>query len=382
MDESIATSPSDVRLTHAGLTFLLGMSATTLSGVLLLSGPIFATGLTGLIFLLLCRRFATRLLSGVHVSRSLPHRARAGESFTVNTLITADSSFPEGTTIYFTDPLSSTRKARKLKLSDIQPTALLYTGKLAQRGYLRSQHWTMRSSWPLGLYTVSHGATFQDSHSLLVHPKPFLPNRLKSHLSRLSLESFESSHEPPDPASDFRLLREFQSGDAVHRIHWPVSLRSGELHVSELEPPRPKPRCYGILIHSYEPAGQVLTPETFEMILRMATGLLSRFLREEVPIVFRHYPDKAIKLSRRTSFESTLDRLALCRRKSLSSLEPLRVTASDFQKCDEVFVLSDCPREHWEVGLREIFAQSTLIDAISLTSQSRPGLKTRLRLPA
>ena len=116
------------------------------------------------------------------------------------------------------------------------------------------------------------------------------------------------------------------------------------------------------------------------MILRIATGLLSRFQREEIPLVFRHYPDKGTNLSHRTSFESTLDRLALCRRESLSSLASLHATAGDFRNCDEVFVLSDCPREAWEQTLRESFAQSTCIDATSLTSQSRPGLKTRLGL--
>ena len=168
----------------------------------------------------------------------------------------------------------------------------------------------------------------------------------------------------------------------MKRIHWPASLRTGHLQVSELEPPRPKPRRYGILIHSYEPAGQVLTPETFEMILRIAAGLLQRFQHEEIPVVFRQYPDIPASLAHRSEVSQALDRLALCRRHPLVSLDPLTTAARDFRHCDEVFLLSDCPRREWEAVLREHFPANTCIDATSLSSHSRPSLKTRLRLTA
>jgi len=240
----------------------------------------------------------------------------------------------------------------------------------------------MVSTWPLGLFLTKQSGAFRDSDTLLLQPKPFLPQRLRSHLQRLALEAIENSSEPPDPVADFRLLREFRPGDSVKRIHWPASLRSGQLQVAELEPPRPKPRRYGIFMHAYEPAGQVLTPETFEMILRIAAGLLQRFQHEEIPVVFRHYPDKPASLTHRSEVEEALDHLALCRRRPLGTLEALAAAARDFRHCDEVFLLSDCPRSEWEASLREHFPANTCIDATSLGSQSRPGLKTRLRLPA
>lgn len=380
MDEATTASATQVRLTPAGGAALAAALTTTLAGLVLLSGPVFSVGLTGLAILRLCRHLAFRHLSGIGIIRSLPHRAQAGESFPVETMITRGQRFPAGITIRFTDPLAAMRQDRAIAPANDRTSLLRYTGKSPRRGFYRARHWTMRSTWPLGLFEGTRSGAFQDSNPVIVQPKPFLPNRLKSHLNRLSLESAENSPAPPEPAADFRLLREFRSGDPIRSINWPSSLRSGQLHVSELEPPRPKPRAYGILVHSHEPAGQVLTPETFEMILRITTGLLFRFQREEIPLVFRHYPDKATTLSNRSAFEAALDRLALCRRMPSTSIESLCAAAGDFRNCDEVFILSDCPGVEWGEALREHFTRSTCIDATSLTSQSRPGLKTRLRL--
>lgn len=383
MDESPA-SPAFapvVSITPAGTVALVAAVVPTAVGALMLSAPIFASGLLALVLLGVARIAARRHLGGMRVKRELPARGRTGESFTVETRLVTGSAFPAGTAVRFRDPLASTTGGKRLIPGDAMP-ALRYTGKSSRRGIHRPRPWTITSTWPLGLFTTERSGAFHDNDTLLLQPKPFLPQRLSSHLERLALESVENSPEPPDPVSDFRLLREFRPGDSVKRIHWPASLRTGHLQVSELEPPRPKPRRYGILIHSYEPAGQVLTPETFEMILRIAAGLLQRFQHEEIPVVFRQYPDIPASLAHRSEVSQALDRLALCRRHPLVSLDPLTTAARDFRHCDEVFLLSDCPRREWEAVLREHFPANTCIDATSLSSHSRPGLKTRLRLTA
>lgn len=383
MDESPA-SPAFapvVSITPAGTVALVAAVVPTAVGALMLSAPIFASGLLALVLLGVARIAARRHLGGMRVKRELPARGRTGESFTVETRLVTGSAFPAGTSVRFRDPLASTTGEKRLIPGDAMP-ALRYTGKSSRRGIHRPRPWTITSTWPLGLFTTKRSGAFHDNDTLLLQPKPFLPQRLRSHLERLALESVENSPEPPDPVSDFRLLREFRPGDSVKRIHWPASLRTGHLQVSELEPPRPKPRRYGILIHSYEPAGQVLTPETFEMILRIAAGLLQRFQHEEIPVVFRQYPDIPASLAHCSEVSQALDHLALCRRHPLVSLDPLTTAARDFRHCDEVFLLSDCPRREWEAVLREHFPANTCIDATSLSSHSRPGLKTRLRLTA
>lgn len=388
MDESPsspapATSIASARLTSTGVIALVVSLVTTAAGLVLLSGPIFSTGTLALILLGLARVAARRHLLGTTVQRDLPPRGRTGESFPVEIRIIPGPAFPGGMSIVFRDPLASTEGAKLIVPGRTRsPSALRYTGKSSRRGHHRPGPWTMVSTWPLGLFATEWSGPFCDSEALLLHPKPFFPQALHTRLQQLVLEAIENSTEPADPVSDFRLLREFRPGDTVKRIHWPASLRSRRLQVAELEPPHPKPRHYGIFLHAYEPAGQILTPDTFELILRIAAGLLQRFQNEEIPILFQHYPDRATSLTHRSEITRTLDHIAICQRRPLAILEPLAAAARDFRHCDEVFLLSDCPRREWEVALYRFFPVSTCIDATSLSSYSQAGMQKRLRLPA
>jgi len=384
MDESPA-SPAFapvVSLTPAGTIALVAAVVTTAIGVLMLSGPIFASGSLALALLGIARLAARHHLDGMRVKRELPSRGRTGESFTVETCLFPGVAFPAGTSVRFRDPLASTTGEKRLVPGDATP-ALRYTGKSSRRGIHRPRPWTITSTWPLGLFTTERSAAFHDSDTLPAPPRSPFSRRgcdptLKN--SRWSPSRTRPNRPIPSPIS----ASSASSAPATRSSAstGPRALRTGQLQVAELEPPRPKPRRYGILIHTYEPAGQVLTPETFEMILRIAAGLLQRFQRDEIPVVFRHYPDKPASLTHRSEIEQALDHLALCHKRPLSSLDAVAAAAGDFRHCDEVFILSDCPRGEWETILREQFPANTCIDSTSLSSQSRPGLKTRLRLPA
>lgn len=368
---------TDLRLTPTGITAGLTALTATLGGLITFSGPVFSAGLAGFVIIGLSRLLASRHLSRVNVSRTLPARARAGESFAVKTTIHPGNRFPGEMNISFSDPVSALIKDRRMTLTNRHEISLRYTGKSMARGPLHPGKWTIHSTWPLGFFSVKRFGYFHDSHSLILLPKPYLPGKLRRHLHALARESGNRSLEPSDPSSEFRLLREFRAGDPVRSIHWPGSLRTSRLQVSELEPPRPKPRSFGILIHSYSPPGQLLTPGTFEMLLRIATGLLLRFKSEEIPVLFSNIPQQMVTLKNKTLFDAQLDSLALIRRTPLHSLSPLLHAAEDFQQCDEVFVLSDCPKSEWEAPLQSLFKRCTCIDVSSLKRNSVPELPGR-----
>lgn len=378
-----ATPAPSVRLTPSGGIALAGSLGTVLAGALLLSGPVFATGVLALVLLAASRCAARRHLLGTTVRRVLPPRGHSGESFPVQTNIVPGPFFPAGTTLAFRDPLAPATGGKRIAPTGAGiPVTLRYTGKSAQRGRHRPRFWKLRSTWPLGLFATDLSGPFRDSATLLLRPGPLLPESLLDHLQQLAREAIVNAPEPPDPTADFRLLREFRSGDAVKRIHWPASLRSGRLQVAESEPPHPKPRRYGLFLHSYEPAGQILTPETFETILRIAAGLLLRFQREEISVLFLHHPGRPVSLTHRGDTARILDHLATCRRHPFRALAPLAAAGRAFRHCDEIFLLSDCPRHEWEKVLRPAFPSPTCIDATSLSGHSRGEIKKRVRLPA
>lgn len=365
-----------------------GLVATTLTalmvaaGLLLLSGAIVAAGLAAAVFLIVCRWLSARHLAGFRVSRELPRRARAGESFSMALRVEPGPSFPQGTPVRFTDPLAPAVRDREVVAALAESPPLRCTGLAHRRGPLPSRPWTLSSDWPLGLFVSERSGGFHDDHATLVLPSPWLPTRLHDRLERLSIESADRPLEPADPLSEFRLLREFRNGDPVRGIHWPSSLRSGRLQFAETEPPRPRPLRYGIHVHSHEPAGSVVLPENHETILRIVAGLLLRFQREEIPVVFCQAPGRPLGLAERGDFTARLDALALSRRQPLASLDRIFAAPSGpdpFRDCDEVFVLGDGPLANWEDAARARFPRSTCIDTTTLTTGRRPGLLTRTR---
>lgn len=374
--------PASTRLTRTGLASCAIAAATTLWGLVTFSGPVLGVGLAAMVLLLVCRSLALRHLEGFFVERDLPRRARAGESFPMALCLRPGSRFPAGTPVLFTDPLAPAVREKALSPDDGGPFPIRCTGLAHRRGPLPQRPWTLASVWPLGLFLTKQHGQFRDDHAPLVLPRPWLPARLHERLAQLSLESAERPTEPADPVAEFRFLREFRHGDPVRGIHWPTSLRSGRLQFAETEPPRPKPLCYGIYLHSYEAPGTIVTPETYELILRIATGLLLRFQHEGIPVVFAQPFTAAIRLHERIEFTALLEALALSQRRPFSSLRDgfphLRESRNDpFALCDEVFVLGDGQLQDWEDAARERFPRSTCLDANRLTSASRPALKVR-----
>lgn len=371
------------RPTTAGLVATTVTALTVAAGLLLLSGPLLAAGLAAGLFLLVCRWLAARHLAGFAVTRDLPRRARAGESFSMALRIEAGPAFPAGAVFRFTDPLAPAVRDRAVTAPGDGPAPLRCTGLAHRRGPLPVRPWTIASTWPLGLFVSETSGPFRDDHATLVLPKPRLPAQLHDRLERLSIESADRPLEPADPLSEFRLLREFRNGDPVRGIHWPSSLRSGRLQFAETEPPRPKPLRYGIFLHSHEPAGSVMLPENYETILRIVAGLLSRFQREEIPVVFCQAPERPVVLRERDAFAARLDLLALSRRHPLASAERIFAAAGSgpdpFRDCDEVFVLGDGALAHWEDAARARFPRCTCLDTTTLTTGRRPGLLTRSR---
>ncbi|MCB1202697.1 MAG: DUF58 domain-containing protein [Verrucomicrobiae bacterium] len=375
------TAPSAPRLTLSGTVAIAATVTLILGGLALLSPSLLASGLCGALLILAARLLAARHLRGFTVERELPRRARAGESFPMELMLRPGPAFPGGVHVHITDSLAPILNAREFSPDPSRRITWKVTGLTHRRGPLVPRPWMITSTWPLGLFLTEARGLPRDLQPLLVHPRPWLPPALEHRLEELSLEAAERPFETPDPLSEFRLLREFRNGDAVRGIHWPTSLRTGRLQVAETERPRPKPNRYGILLHSHETPGSVVTPESFELVLRIATGLLLRFQRDEIPLIFSQAPFPPVSLKGRSDFSRQLDSLAHSRRQPLRGLQFLENKAGKdpFEECDEVFVIGDSPLEHWEEAAHRCFSCCTCLDPGTLTSRSRPGLRTIAR---
>ncbi|MCG8599091.1 MAG: DUF58 domain-containing protein [Verrucomicrobiales bacterium] len=356
---------TDVRQSPAGFAAIWTAVGFLITGAVMLSGPLLLIGLILAGTWITARYLASRHLEGLSIERSLPARAWTNRRFAVEAILSNTGMTARN--FIFQDPLAVGNHPPVVELESGEKTTLSYAARCSRRGQVVVENWTAQSGWPLNWFESRRSGKFshRESNSILVLPDPWLPPRLRDHVDGL-LVSASPWTGVPEPASEFRYLREFRGGDAVRKIHWPASLKTGELLVRETEPPRPLPTRYGILLHSFSPGGELVTPESFETVLRITAGLLYRFRNAGIEIVFQAFPDESARLRHREDFDRALDELALLRRKPVSELSLIESRPGAFQNCDEVFVISDCSRELWENELSAAMSVAHCVDAKSV----------------
>lgn len=369
-----AATSASTRLNPTGLAAVIVAVLLLTVGLTLARPHLLVAGLAAAAFLIACRHAARRHLAGFSVERSLPRRATAGESFPMELSLETGRHFPGDGVIVFSDTLAPSLKGKALEPKDGK-LRWNCTGIAHQRGLLTARSWSVVSHWPLGLFTSGRSGLASQAHPLLIRPQPWLPPRLRRELDRRAALHRVHQLEPADPLAEFRLLREFRAGDPVRSIHWPGSLRSGHIQVVENEPPAPRPRRYGLIVHCLETPGEVVIPEHFEVVLRIASGLLRRFRDEGAPVVFCQAPGAPRLLRDRRDFEEALDQIALARRqpgRSLASLfETVAAEPGLFTPCEEVFVVGDSGLQSWESAARAHLPGATCLDAISVSLRRR-----------
>lgn len=361
----------------AGVCTVTGAGLLILSGLFTFSALLLSSGMLLAFVWGVCRWLASNALRCLKMTRTLPRRGVAGESFPVKASITNQQTYLALPEFTFHDPLAESPIAIESTTVPGCSHPLTYTGKRIRRGEIRKQFWRATSTWPLGFFESEQTDAFTDTQSLLVIPKPFLSSHLQRYIENLQDDFSLPSLAPPDPSAEFRYLREFRQGDSLKSIHWPTSIRTDELFIREPEPPSPRPRRFGILVHSFAPSGNIETPETFEMILRIVAGLLFHFRSLDVEVQYQILPTEMMRLRDGAGFSRAIDQLATQSRHPLASQDSILSAAESFHDCDDLFVISDCPLREWEPSLNAARLSLVCLDSISLSSVSQPKLRTR-----
>lgn len=376
----------EVSTTPLGFFVSFVSAAALLGGLLLLSPLLVLSGGLGLLFWFVCRHASKRSVIGMRFARDLPLHAWAGRSFAVEARVKFDNSCRRGARIQFRDPISNEKAQEFLVPRDSDSLSLRYPARIGMRGLYQFPHWSISSKSPLGWFTARAAGKFETDilgadpgeRRLSVLPDPFLPAPLLRHLAgRLATVNHITGQ--PDPVAEFRLLREFQHGDPIRSIHWPSTLRSGELLVREPDPPKPLPYRYGILLHSLSPEGNLVIPEAFEQILRILAGLLYRFRQAGIEVELCHAGGASNQLRRPSDFDSALLELAKLKRVHLVQAEQVLEPSGSLSGCDEVFVLSDVSRNYWEATLASLAPSLTTVDPKSIALSRKPTLSAMTR---
>lgn len=365
---------TDIAIQPPGLTLLWISAGLVTIGLIALSAGTILVGLLGLGLLFVCRFLARRHLNGLEISRPLPGRAFVGRSFPLEATLTNNQIRFAAVDFSFGDPAASSRMYATQFVPPGDQTRISYAGKCVRRGVIRPGGWTIAATWPLGLYRGERRGKFMETSTILAIPRPYLHERLQRHLDSVLAENALQSEWHSDSTADFRLLREFRSGDPVRAIHWPGSLRSGRMQVRQTEPPSPRPRRTCLVLHSFNPGGKLATPETFESILRIAAGLLIHFRDSNAEVDFHILPEERHRLRSHSDFNAALELLALLERRPIKKL---KTRLARIEPLTDTYIISDSPCDQWEKVALSFFPNAVCIDTEGLSS--RPLVSPLLR---
>ncbi|MAG92437.1 MAG: hypothetical protein CMJ48_01620 [Planctomycetaceae bacterium] len=223
------------------------------------------------------------LLKWTDVRRSLPERAMAGETISVEIVLENRKRWLAAWLMAVKDHISDRRHellagVMFTRVPPRQERATTYQLRLMERGRYVLGPMELSTRFPLGL--VERGRVFERSDEILIHPR----------IGRLTQEWQRESRQLADIVQcratragvfedEFHRIREYRPGDNPRAIHWRSSARRAELMVREYHPDRD--HHLAVFLDLWTPASA--TPEALLRVERavsfVATVCLDHFRR-------------------------------------------------------------------------------------------------------
>jgi uncharacterized protein (DUF58 family) len=299
---------------------LLGRSNTLLLVFSLMSGPFVINGW-----------ITYSMLKGLRVSRAIPPRVMAGETFSVELTL-------ENPKFWLAAWLMTVRDRVDNGVEGLRPEVLFmrvprqglergrYQLRLSQRGRYRFGPIQVNTRFPLGL--VERGLVRPSPAEILVYPRV---GRLTSSWRRQMLSATQLVNEAQPRMGafddDFHRIREYRAGDDPRAIHWRSTARRSELMVREFRESRD--RHLVVLLDCWLPANPVADElRRFEFAVSLAATMCVEQLQSSrssgAMLATNGLPARSwSSSSAREGWDDLLDLLADLRGRGDATLGPL-----------------------------------------------------------
>ena len=375
-EQSVGSGRIRANWTRRGL-ILVGLGvALFLVGMWRVDGVMAAMGLAVAALLLVARVSGGENLRGLTLEYRGPRRVEAGKGFLGKVTLGNSRRLLDGFWVDFGVLLMGERSVsgRVLWLEGGGAAVAESRVVLTKRGCEDLQKGWMKSGFPLGLYSFEKHVPIGAEVGVLARVK--IPGELR--LSGYLLDG------PPLGGSgafggmgEWRGLREWRGGDPVRRIAWSASLRSeaagGGLLVREDEPPGSQAEGCVLVFHSFGGDGNLIRPDRFEKALELMSGTAGVLQGWGMPVRwvadFEGWEGGEIRTRRQLA--QMRERLMVAKRvggTEAHDLSEALATAGDHE-C--VVVISDMPREAWEVLARGLVQPPVLVDISKYDGSSR-----------
>jgi len=361
------------KLTARGRGLVL-VSIIAVVGGALGAGPVAVQlGVLGLGILVVARIWCAANLRRVRISRSVPATVFSGTDFDLTLdvrnakrwlgsqgLVVADRFLPFHERGVAMDALSAGASA-----SERFRTRIIGRGRIHGVGY------RVESSFPLGLFRMARRR--RGGEEVLVYPRPVLPEALRGAGFAASEDEAGAAHELYRQG-ELRGVREFQQGDPLKHVVWPVFARMGQLVVREFD--RPLPEKYSLVFHSYCPPGKMIWPEAFEHALGLVAGLLFLGRDQNVPLdltaAFTGW--ERLDIANPQDLSQPLELLALAPHAPAGELGEVSEALRKLPGSHPVFVVSEAPVRFWADQLPDVGRVVTCLDTTTMrVKKAKPG---------
>ena len=347
--------------------------ASIVGGVLSGTSALVQLGLLGVAVILVARILCARNVLGVRVRRMLPACVFSGQDFDMELQVRRASGGGSARSLAVYDRLLPFHErgvtVEELPLGD--GVAERFRTRMVGRGRVDGIGYRVESDFPLGLFRMTKRR--RGGERVLVYPRPVLPDALRAAgFDAVGDESGATSQR--DDAGELHGVREFQSGDRLKHVVWPLFARSGKLVVREFD--RPLPEKFSLLFHSYCPPGKLIWPEAFEHSLSLLAGLLMMCRDQSVPLdltgPFTGWGRMEVRDPHQLS--EPLEALALAKHDPSGDLVDISSALRNLPGGHPVFVVSEAPVRFWADSLPDVPRTVTCLDNTTMRIK-RPALR-------
>lgn len=322
------------------------------AGLVRIDGILISLGAAGVLLILGAFLLGRSNLRRLSVILRAPTRLYAGSPFDLRLTLSNGRSFFDAFDIEITLNLS--------RQSDVSTTApwtasgststVKLPGSIPGRGSVVDHPFTLRSTFPLGLFR--HEASGYASHEILIYPRPLVPKEFFTH-GALHDSSLLPGVTPGSAPGEPRGIRPWQPGDPAKHIHWPASARAMSrlrgLRIRENDPPGFHPQHCTVLFHSFGTSGELIRADRFERSLSLACGAL-RYLRDHgIPItLLADFLDwEPLPITTRAGIASALVTLTRAERANGTEAHNLLAAIETIPAEHSLLLISDMPIDSW-----------------------------------
>ncbi|PCJ52125.1 MAG: hypothetical protein COA79_24625 [Planctomycetota bacterium] len=288
---------------------------------------------------------------GITLDRETPDQVYAKEPFDIQLNLNNSKRAVDSFFIMIFDSLHHSDQKGSFLYSYVPSKETMtqkFKSMIPRRGEYYNFTINLASHFPFGFFSHSIECSYESP--ITVFPSPMDQVTMLNILKVRNGQASASLAGDKVTVGDFRGLSPFYPGASIKMIHWPASIRTGELVIREMEASHLEASV--LIVHSLYPSrGSKKNSKSFEKLLQfiVSYSLYSSSISTEFILAASFFDWEPIYVKPGTDdLLKVLTLLASAKEKREGDATPLKNVCDSFQYYKNVAAISNVPKENWE----------------------------------